>query len=448
MNPLPWRILVLTEAVPDAGAPVPVPPGGPDAWLAAANATADVPKPGGGTVALAPRRAADFAPAAVAAALGAGATPAAVDAALHAPAFQRLEAAYRGLALLMAHAGDAVAVEVQGAPRARLAAAFRESVYAREVRADDPLSLVVLDHDFTHKGPDLALMRELADMASALQVPVVAQAGAGFFDVRFFVQTASFTELMPRLGTPAHAGFREFQASEPARWLALAINRFLLRAPWTAESGGHAEAVTDSNPDTYLWGRGGWLAAAAVARSVAAEGHALAIAGAQGGRFDGIATRAFPTAANETRPLATESTITDVQMTELERVGFTPIVGPLGANTVMMPMVVTCFRLRPGVLTVEATLAYQILAARLAHTCGRLLDTRPGEPAAAVAHFRDGLVAFLGGFAGDDPSAAVAVEMREVPADRGTTKIADVRVTPRIVLEGKNVEFAFGLPLG
>lgn len=440
---LPWRILILTEAAPPGGAIVRVPAGDPDFWLGAADARAEVPKPGGGTIALAPRRAADFEPAAVAAALGGDANPAAVDAALHAPAFQRLEAAYRGLALLMEHAGEAVAVEVQGMKRADLAAAFADQVYAREVGADDPLTLLVLDYDFTHKAPDLALLRAVAEQASALQVPLVANAGAGFFDVRFFVQTAAFPELLPRLGTAAHAPWREFQASDAARWTALTINRFLLRAPYTMEQNGHAETVADSNPDSYLWGRGGWLVAAAVARSVREHGHALALAGAQGGRFDGIATRAFPTAVHETRALATESTITDAQMTELERVAFTPVVGPLGAGTVMMPMVVTAFRLRPAVLTVEATLAYQILAARLAHTLGRLLDSRPQGAPAAAEHLRAGLLAFLDGFAGDDPSQAVTVALRE---EQGAS-VADVKVKPKIVLEGKNVEFAFGLPL-
>ena len=444
---LPWRILILTEAVPASGSAVRVTGGGSDAWLAAADVRVEVPKAGGGTVSLTPRGAADFEPVAIAAALGASATPAAIDAVLHTPAFQSAESVYRGLALLMPHAGEAVSVEVQGCRRAGLAAAFREQVYDREVRADDPLSLLVLDFDFTHKGPDLAVLRALAEMAESLQVPVVAHAGAGFFDVRYFVQTAAFPELMPRLGTPAHAAWREFQAVAPARWLALTINRFLLRSPWTEEQGGHRETVSEGNPDTYLWGRGGWLVAASVARSVREHGHALAIAGGQGGRFDGIATRGFPTVKNETRPLATESTITDTQMTELERVAFTPVVGPLGAGTVMMPMVVTAFRLKPGVLTVEATLAYQILAARLAHTCGRLLDTRPDDAAAAIEHFRSGLVAFLDGFAGDDPAKAVTVEFREVPGEAGVTRIADVKVTPRIVLEGKNVEFAFGLPL-
>src|SRR5207344_3524012 len=91
MKPMPWRILVCTDAGADTGAAVRLGvEGGADAWLAAIEAKADVPKPGGGVATLAPRDAAGFAPAAMRAALGAGAPAAAVDAALHSPAFQRL----------------------------------------------------------------------------------------------------------------------------------------------------------------------------------------------------------------------------------------------------------------------------------------------------------------------------------------------------------------------
>src|SRR5580765_6313412 len=113
MKPMPWRILVLTEPGLDRGEATRLDAGGADAWLAAIDARVEVPKPGGGTVALEPRDAAGFSPAAVGAALGAGANAAAIDAALHAPAFQRLESAWRGLALFAKEAGDAVEIEVQ-----------------------------------------------------------------------------------------------------------------------------------------------------------------------------------------------------------------------------------------------------------------------------------------------------------------------------------------------
>jgi len=448
MKPMPWRILVLTEAGADRGEAIRLDPSGADGWLAAADARADVPKPGGGTVTLAPRDAAGFAPAAVSAALGTGANAAAIDAALHAPAFQRLESAWRGLARLAEAAGDAVAIDVQSVPRKGLAQRVRDTAFARERAAADPVTLIVADYDFSHKGEDLATFAELASMAMTLQAPVIAHASAAFFDFRFFVQAAALPELLPRLNTPAHQPWREFQATEPARWAALSINRWLQRAPYTAEAQGHAETANDSNPDSFLWGRGGWLVAAAVARSVREHGHALAISGSQGGSFSGMPTRAWPVNANTKVPLATEGTIAEMALLELSRAAFTPVVGPLRASAVLLPIVVTTSRLAPGKLTVEGTLAYQLMAGRLAQFCGRMLESLPAaEPPAVAAFFRDELTAFLGPLAGEKPEDAVAVELQEQKTDAGAETFVAVRVKPPLQLEGKAIDFEFGLPV-
>ena len=448
MKPMPWRILVLTEAGKDSGEAIRLDASGADGWLAASDAKADVPKPGGGTVTLAPREQSGFTPAAVSAALGAGANAAAIDAALHAPAFQRLESAWRGLALLAREAGDAVAIDVQSVPRKGLAQRFRDTAFARERTAADPIALIVADYDFSHKGDDLATFAELASMAMTLQAPLVANASAGFFDFRYFVQVSALPEMLPRLNTPQHQAWRDFQKTEPARWAALTINRWLQRAPYAAGAGGHAETAADSNPDSFLWGRGGWLVAAAVARSVKQHGHALALSGSQGGNFSGVATRPWAVNANTTAPLATEGTVAEMAVLELSRAAFTPVIGPLRASAVLLPMVVTTFRLNPGKLTVEGTLAYQLMAGRLAQFCGRLLEEMPAADAATVAQFfRTELVGFLGPLAGEQPDGAVTVELQEQKSDAGSETFAAVRIKPPVQLEGKPIDFEFGLPV-
>jgi hypothetical protein len=247
--------------------------------------------------------------------------------------------------------------------------------------------------------------------------------------MRYLVQAIGLPDLVARLNDPAHAPWCTFQATEPARWVALTLNRYLQRAPYTAEAGAHAEGVTESNPDTYLWGRGVWLMAAAVARSVREQGHAFALAGAQGGRFDGLPTRAFPTKANVTAPLATEVALSEMQMAELHRAAFTPIVGPLRSDVALIPMAVTTFRLRPGKLTVEGTLAYQISAARLAQFCGQLLDAMPASGAGESADWlRRELTGYLGTLAGEKPEEAVSVEVRDVEIEGASVPMAEVRV--------------------
>lgn len=455
MKPLPWRILVLTDALADSGRPVRVAPGGADGWLASLGAVVETPAPGGGTVRHAIRGPVDLGPAAVAAHLaahagGAAPSPAAVDAVLHNPAFQRVESAWRGLALLLEHAGDAVEVEVLSLPRKLLAARFREEIFAKEVDSAAPLSLVLADFDFTHKADDLAALSELAGMMKVLQAPIVAGASPGFFDLRYLVQVVGLPDLIGRMGDTPHAGWRSFQSTEPARWVALTINRFLARAPFAGGDGGHVETASESNPDSYVWGRGVWLVGAAVARSVRTYGHALDLSGGTGGRFERLATRAYPVKANETAALATEVPLSEMAALELSRAAFTPVVGAVRSDVAILPLVVTTFRLRPGRLTVEGTLAYQLTAARLAQFCGLLMASAPaGAPEEVAAHFRKEIAASLGSLAGDAPDEAVTVEVVEERDEAGAPlPMGLVKVKPKATLEGKPLDFTFLMPLG
>lgn len=420
MSMLPWRILVITDLGVDSRVPAAVTSETLDAWFASLSL---------------PVALADLDPAAR---MAAGVTGPALDAWLHEPARQRIEAARRGLALLLSHAGGPVGVEALSVPRASLVERFREAVHGPELAAAEPVSLVVLDYDFTHKAADLAALTALAAMAAELQAPIVANAGAGFFDLRFLVQAGAVKDLAGRLADPAHNGWQAFQKHEDARWVCLTLNRFLLREPWKLE--GWAEGCTDSNPDTYLWGRGVWLVAAAVARSVRAHGHALDLSGT-GGRFDGLATRAFPTSANESKALATEVPFAETQSLELTHAAFTALSGGLDLPSAMMSLVVTAHRHAAGRLTVEGTLAYQLTAARVALACGVAGGAVDGTAAAGtiVARVSGVLREQLGALLGD---AEGALDVQVLEAEGTAPRRVAVAVKPPLALEGKSPVFA------
>ncbi len=428
MGAMAWRILVISDLGRDSGEPVPVTAATLDAVMSGLVPALKLPT---GATMPTPTLAA-FEPAAVAAALGAGASAAAIDAALHAPEVQRIEASWRGLSRLLSHVAEPVRVELLSLPRASLVERFREAVHARELTAPEPVSLVVLDADFTHKSADLAALGALASMAAEIQAPIVANAGAGFFDLRFLVQLASVKDVAGKLADAAHAGWQAFQKSEDARWVCLTLNRFLLRAPWTTSA--HTESCAESNPDSYLWGRGGWLVAAAVARSVAANGHALDLSGT-GGRFDDVATRAFPVGANDAKALATEVPFPETQSLELTHAAFTPLAGGLDRPSVMMSMVVTAHRYGTGRLTVEGTLAYQLTAARVALACGEAAATAAGDATQAAAVIREQLGALLG-------EAPDALAVQVIEAAGTLPRRMSVTVKPPIVLETKHPVFA------
>lgn len=430
MSTLPWRILVVTDLGVDSARPAAVTAETLDAWFAGLGLA--LPLSGGRS--LPAGSLAAFTPGALS---SAGLAGSALDSLLHDARTQRLESAWRGLALLLAHAGGPVVVETLSLPRRSLVERFREAVHARELLAAEPVTLVVLDFDFTHRAEDLAALTALSGLAADLQAPLVAQAGAGFFDLRFLVQAGAVQDIAQRLASPAHTGWQAFQRTEDARWLCLTLNRVLLREPWRQD--GWTEACSEANPESYLWGRGVWLVAAAVARSARQHGHALDLSG-PGGRFDGLPTRPFPVLANESKALAVEVPFAEMQSLTLTHAAFTPVVGILDRPTAMLPMVVTTHRYAPGKLTLEGTLAYQLTAARVALACGTVAGSVGGGGAdAVVARVSAALREQLGGLLGE-ASDALAVQVLE--ADEKTPRRVTVNVKPPLMLEGKSPQFA------
>lgn len=111
MSQLPWRILVVTDLGVDGREPATVTTDTLAAWFA--SQLASITLPGSGSLAVGSIEA--LSPAAL---RDAGVDASLLDAVLHDPRTQRLEAAWRGLAFLLQHAGGPVRVEALSLPKA------------------------------------------------------------------------------------------------------------------------------------------------------------------------------------------------------------------------------------------------------------------------------------------------------------------------------------------
>jgi hypothetical protein len=436
MNPMGWRIVVVSDLGMASKGAVRVPAGGDgDAILAALRPSTEI---NGARIEF-PSEAA-LAPAAL------GASP---DATLHHPAFQRVESAFRGLKFLMKHAAAPLQVDVVSSTQKELAGRFKEAVFDPEMAElrNPPLGLVVLDYDFSHQGADLSVLTQVADFCKVAQAPLVAAASSAFFGLKALGLLPKLQDVPQRLHDGAHAAWVGFQKSEQARWTTLTVNRWLQRAAYTAENGGHAEAVDAAKPESLLWGRGGWIVAAAIARSILEHGHALDASGARSGGFTGMPTRGYLKAANQTTPLSTEVEIPDSLSQELSRGAFVPLTGRTGGDVLMVPILVNAFRTTPGRLTVSGTMGYQMMAGRLAQLCAFLMDEQPPGDA-GLAFLKQEITAFLGSLAGQEPDKAVAVEpvLMKGP-DGNLVKLAQITVLPAAKVESMELRFIFQLPL-
>ncbi|HEV3026644.1 MAG TPA: type VI secretion system contractile sheath large subunit, partial [Planctomycetota bacterium] len=336
MNLKGWRFVVLADLGMASKDPVRTPSAEGDAILAALKPTAEV---NGARLEFAEEKA--FSPAAL------GASP---DAALHHPAFQRVESAFRGLKFLLAHTGPSIQLDVVSSTQKDLVARFKEAVFEPEMKElrNPPLGLVLLDFDFAHQAGDLATLSQLADLCKIAQAPVIAGASPGFFGLKQLNLLPKLQDVPQRLHDGAHGAWVQFQKSEPGRWTSLTVNRWLQRAAYTLEKGGHAEVIDPAKPESYLWGRGGWIVAAAIARSIGQHGHALDASGARAGGFAGLPTRQHFKAANQSVPLCTEVELSDELTQELSRGAFIPISGRMGSDHLMVPILVNTYRTAPG----------------------------------------------------------------------------------------------------
>jgi predicted component of type VI protein secretion system len=140
---------------------------------------------------------------------------------------------------------------------------------ADDLRRQGKTSCLLLDFSFDGSEEELVT---IAEEAAPRSLPVLASAGL----------EVAVRELSAGLGDTSQGAWLRLRSAGAARWLALAANRFLLRAPYGA-AGDPAknlafEEITGAD-SPLPWGRPGWLLGAMVAASFARTGWGVDFAG-------------------------------------------------------------------------------------------------------------------------------------------------------------------------
>lgn len=219
-----------------------------------------------------------------------------ITAVLHHPRFQRLEATWRGVKLLLAHAaGQDVKVELIDTSRDQLTEAFQARVSDVNNLAKDAtqLGLVLVDFEFDSSSHDVNVLHALGQAAQAAQTPTVFSVRADFFGT-----APDHNHSLPYIGTvlsqPRYSAWNALRSKECARWLCGAYNALLLRAPYSCENTrglGYTEHVAER--DNNLWGNPGWALAWLIARSMTNTHWPTQITGMQHGQITGLDVLAY-----------------------------------------------------------------------------------------------------------------------------------------------------------
>jgi type VI secretion system protein ImpC len=269
---------------------------------------------------------------------------------MHHPDFQQLEGAWRGLHYLVnnTETDDQLKIRVMNVSKKDLhktlkrykGAAWDQSPIFKKLYEEEygtlggePFGCLVGDYYFDHSPPDVELLGEMAKTAAAAHAPFIAGSSPTLFQMESWQELSNPRDLTKIFSVPEYAGWRSLRESEDARYIGLAMPRFLARTPYGAKTNPVEEFnfEEDANgPDSkkYTWANAAYAMAVNINRSFKLYGWCSRIRGIEsGGSVEGLPTHTFPTDDGGVDiKCPTEIAISDRREAELAKNGFMPLI--------------------------------------------------------------------------------------------------------------------------
>jgi type VI secretion system protein ImpC len=209
------------------------------------------------------------------------------------PAFQALEASWRGIEFLTSRLStdedlklfvldvskEELFNDLNGAPTVEKSALHQLLIEQTRVPGAEPFSLVVGDYEFEPQPRDIALLAKLASLMHIAAVPFLAGASAkvtGFASFPEFARATAAAKWQP----PADAAmWDKIRGHKYAAHLGLAAPRFLLRLPYGPKTDPIDTYPFDEMPaangplhEGYLWGNGAFAVALGIGQAFLDDG--------------------------------------------------------------------------------------------------------------------------------------------------------------------------------
>lgn len=269
-----------------------------------------------------------------------------LNAILHAPTFQRLEAAWRGLEYLTA------CVDLEGEPNVKIkflsctkeeltddfddaldydqSHLFRE-VYDQEFGMPGGEPYGVLISDFDVQTRDVELLRSISRVAAASFCPFISNSSPQLFDLENFGEMERYLDHSKTFEQVEYRAWQSFRSTEDARFIGLTLPRVLMRLPYTNEQcseGSFLFTEDVSRPGNYLWGGAAFAFCEVLIRAFAECGWLADIRGVRrgfsgGGLVQNLPVQTLPTdAEGVVAAPSTDLIVTDELEKTLSDLGF------------------------------------------------------------------------------------------------------------------------------
>jgi type VI secretion system protein ImpC len=269
---------------------------------------------------------------------------------IHEESFQQLESAWRGLHYLVnnTETDETLKIKIFNVSKKDLSKSLKKfrgtawdqspvfkKIYEEEYGqfGGEPFGMLVGDYYFDHSPQDIALLGDMAQIASAAHAPFISAAAPTVLQMDSWNELANPRDLTKIFQTPEYAAWRSLRESEDSRYIGLTMPRFLSRLPYGAKTDPveefNFEEDTDGTDSTkYTWANSAYAMATNITRSFKVFGWTSRIRGIEsGGAVENLPAHTFPTDdGGMAMQCPTEISISDRREAELAKSGFMPLI--------------------------------------------------------------------------------------------------------------------------
>ena len=269
---------------------------------------------------------------------------------LHHTELQQLEGAWRGLHYLVSNTevNENLKIRVMNISKKDLQRTMRrykgvgwdqspifKKVYEEEYGqfGGEPFGALVGDYHFDHSAQDVELLGEMAKVAASAHCPFIAGASPATLQMESWQELANPRDLTKIFGNSEYAAWRSLRDSDDAKYIGLAMPRFLARLPYGINTNpvddfNFEEETSGGDHGKYCWANSAYAMAVNINRSFNYYGWCTSIRGVEsGGVVENLPAHTFPTDdGGVDMKCPTEIAISDRREAELAKNGFMPLV--------------------------------------------------------------------------------------------------------------------------
>ena len=398
---------------------------------------------------------------------------------LHHEDFQKLENSWRGLHHLVnnTETDEMLKIRVMNISKKELGKTLKrfkgitwdqspifKKVYEAEYGqfGGEPYGCLVGDYYFDHHPDDVEMLNQMAQVAASAHAPFITAPAPTLLNMDSWQELSNPRDLTKIFQTPEYAGWRSLRESDDARYIGMAMPRFLGRLPYGAKTSpvdefAFEEDVEGTDHNRYCWSNAAYAMATNINRAFKEYGWCSRIRGVEsGGAVEGLPTHTFPTDdGGVDMKCPTEIAISDRREAELAKNGFMPLLHKknsdfaafIGAQSLQKP-----FEYEDPDATANANLSarlpYLFATCRFAHYLKSIVRDKIGsfkERDDMERWLNDWIMQYVEGdpTAGEikkakKPLAAAEVRVQEVEGDPGYYT-SQFFLRPHYQLEGLTV---------